>query len=224
MQLVDRAVERAGVTYPAPHGTESIVLTDGDVAEFGRSGRCAVRFGYAPVADLGVPRVAGRLVVAGARVFVEARDVAGRSALEVIAAGRPAFMLGAGEGFCPSQSTFRVVVHGGARTWPLEVAVRGSDPTLTDASTEEPTRTHELTLTETQRRVVEAYLEPMRRGRHEPATHRDVAAALGCHPNSAREVLYAVWSRLFAADVPMPDVADKRVAVAEAIRLHRLLE
>jgi hypothetical protein len=74
-----------------------------------------------------------------------------------------------------------------------------------------------------QRRVVAAYMEPLRHGRLEPATHREVAAALSYHPNSAREALYEVWARMFAAGIPMPDVAEKRVAVVEAVRLHRLL-
>jgi len=216
-------VERAGVTFEAPQGTESVVLCDTDVAEFGRAGTCRVRFGYAPVADLGVPRVAGRLVVAAGRVFVEALDVAGRSALEIVAAGRPPVMLAAGDGFAPSETAFRVIVHGQTRSWPLDVAVRPDSHLLSPDTTDEPTRTHVLTLTDSQHRIIDAYMEPVRRGRLEPATHREVADALGCHQNSAREVLYSVWSVLFAAGVPMPDVADKRVAVVEAIRLHRLL-
>jgi hypothetical protein len=86
------------------------------------------------------------------------------------------------------------------------------------------TRQISVVFTPMQRRVLRAYVEPMRRGRLEPATHREVAEALSYHQNSAREALYEAWARLFAAGVPMPDVSDKRVAVAEAIRLHRLLE
>ena len=41
--------------------------------------------------------------------------------------------------------------------------------------------------------------------------------------NSAREALYEVWAKLFAAGIPMPDVSEKRIAVVEAVRLHRLL-
>lgn len=215
--------ERAGVTYEAPHGTDSVVLSDTQVAEFGRAGSCSIRFGYAPVADLGVPRVAGRLVVAAGRVFVEALDVVGRSALEITAVGRPPVMLAAGDAFAPSESAFRVTVHGQVRSWPLDVVVRTDARLLRADSSDEPTRTHALSLTDGQRRIIDAYMDPLRRGRLEPATHREVAAALGCHPNSAREVLYSVWSSLFAEGVPMPDVADKRVAVVEAIRLHRLL-
>lgn len=223
MAKAQRVSELAGITFDAPHGTQSVVLGDGDVADFGRAGTCAIRFGYAPVADLGVPRVAGSLVVSLGRVCVYAPDASGRSALEVLAPGRPPVMVGAGDGFCPAEPSFRIHVHGHQRTWPLDVVVRASARPVRADDTDEPTQTHELRLTAAQRRIIEAYLEPMRRGRLEPATHREVAEALDCHPNSAREVLYSVWSALFAADVPMPDVADKRVAVVEAIRLHRLL-
>lgn len=216
-------VDRAAITFEAPHGTESVVLRDGDVAEFGRAGTCAVRFAYAPVVDTGVPRIAGRLVVAGGRVFVEASDAPGHSALEISAAGRPPVLLAGGDGFAPSQHTFRVKVHGRERSWALDVAIAPVGPADESFGADEPTERHHLELTDAQRRVLEAYISPIRRGRLEPATHREVADRLGCHPNSAREVLYTVWSALFAAGIPMPEVADKRVAVAETIRLHRLL-
>ncbi len=214
---------RVAVTFDAPHGIESVVLADGDVAEFGRAGTCPIRFAHAPIADTGVPRSAGRLIVAGGRVFIEATNQPGRSALEVSAAGRPPVLVATGDGFAPSESEFRVTVHGQLRSWPLDVVLAPDLEERTHPTTDDPTVTHQLTLTEAQRRVVEAYLDPLRRGRLEPATHREVAASLDCHQNSAREVLYSVWSSLFAAGVPMPDVADKRVAVCQAIRLHKLL-
>ncbi len=215
--------ERAGITYEAPHGTESLVLHDGDVVQFGRGGSCAIRFAYAPVADTGVPRIAGRLVVAGDRVFVEASDGPGRSALEVTAPARPPILLAAGDGFAPAEHTYRITVHGRDRSWPIDVAVAPPVRDRHHHATDAPTERHALELTDAQRRVLEAYTAPLRRGRLEPATHREVADALGCHPNSAREVLYTVWSALFATGIPMPEVADKRVAVAETIRLHKLL-
>lgn len=215
--------ERAAVTFEAPHGVDCTVLVDGDVVEFGRAAECRIRFGYAPLADIGVPRVAGRLVVGGGRVFVGALDVAGRPALEVNTTGRPPVMIAAGDGFAPAGDSFQVTVHGQHRAWRLDVAIRPDLPVDREQSADTPTRTHQLTLSDAQRRIIEAYLSPLRRGRHEPATHREVAERLGCHQNTAREVLYSVWSQLFAAGVPMPDVADKRVAVVEAIRLHRLL-
>jgi hypothetical protein len=214
---------RVAVTFPAPHGTESLVLHDGDVAQFGRSGDCDVRFGYAPIADVGVPRVAGRFVVAGERVFVESVGVTGRRSLEIIAPGRPPMLLGIGDGFAPSENQFHVTVHGEQRAWVLSVVVRRDVPDARRSGWEPPTRSFELRLTDMQQRVVAAYVEPLRNGRMEPATHREVATALSYHPNSAREALYEVWAKMFAAGIPMPDVSDKRVAVVEAVRLHRLL-
>jgi hypothetical protein len=200
-----------------------LLLADGDVARFGRGGNCEVRFGYAPVADVGLPREAGRLVVAAQRVFVESLAEPGRRSMEVSASGRPPMLLGIGEGFAPAEAEFRVVVHGGERAWVLSVVVRRDRPVVLNGF-EPPTRQFELELTAMQRRVVRAYVEPFRRGRLEPATHREVGAALAYHPNTAREALYEVWARMFAAGIPMPDVADKRVAVVEAVRLHRLFD
>ena len=133
-------------------------------------------------------------------------------------------LLGVGEGFSPATSEFRVAVHGEQRSWTLLVAVRGSTSPPVAAGGDLPTRNFELELTPMQRRVVEAYVAPMRRGRLEPATHREVATTLSYHPNSAREALYEVWARMFAAGIPMPDVSEKRVAVAEAVLLHRLFD
>ena len=216
----------AGVCFEGPQGMESEVLREGDTAAFGRAASCRVRFAFAPVAALGVSREAGRFVVAAGRVFVEASAVDGHRAIEVFAPGRPPVLVAPGDAFCPAEQEFRVVVHGEMRTWPLEITTRSeTGPTIGHAASrlDDPTTRTEIVFTEAQRRVLEAYLAPIRRGRIEPATHREVADVLGCHPNSAREVLYAVWAKLFAAAIPMPDVADKRVAVAEAIRAHRLL-
>ena len=55
---------RAVVTFDAPHGAESVVLSDDEVAWFGRDASCAVRFAHAPIVDSGVPRRAGRFIVA----------------------------------------------------------------------------------------------------------------------------------------------------------------
>lgn len=214
---------RAAITFPAPHGMESVVLQDGDLVEFGRGSTCAVRFGYAPIADVGVPRVAGRLVVAAQRLFVESTDLVGRRSLEVTMHGRPPLLLGVGDGFSPAEQEFAISVHGDRQTWRLSIAVRRSSGTIGHLESEPLTSVFDLSLTPLQRRVAVAYAEPLYRGRVEPATHREVAAALSYHPNSAREALYEVWAKMFAAGVPMPDVADKRVAVAEAIHLHRLL-
>ncbi len=210
------------MTYAAPHGTDVHVLQDGEVVDFGRDGSCAVRFAYAPVADQGVARVAGRLLVAGGRVFVESRGAQGHRALEVRADGSPVVQLGHGEGFSPRSSSFEVLVHGD-RAWRLQVDVRHAAHEGADDSNDPPTNRLTLELTPAQRRVLEAYSAPVLRGRLEPATHNEVAGTLDLHANTVREALYEVYARMFTAGIPMPDVTDKRVAVVEAARLHGLV-
>jgi hypothetical protein len=215
--------ERAAVTYPAPHGTESFLLRDGDVVGFGRGVECAIRFAYAPIQDDVVPRLAGQLVVANQRVFVEGVDAPGRPAIEIAVADSPSVPVALGEGHSPRASRFSIHVRGTDQVWKLTVTVRAEDPLTRRDLAGPPTRTYELALTPMQKKVVAAYLEPMQRGRLEPATHREAAARLSYHPNSVREALYDVWSRMFAAGIPIPDLSDKRIAVVEAIRIHGLL-
>ena len=114
-------------------------------------------------------------------------------------------------------------VRGTDQIWKLVVTVRADEPALRREPAGPPTRTYVLELTPMQRKVVEAYLEPLQRGRLEPATHKEAAARLSYHPNSVREALYDVWSRMFAAGIPIPDISDKRIAVVEAVRIHGLL-
>jgi len=216
--------ERAVVTYPAPHGVEAVTLRDGDCVSFGRGGECDVRFGYAPLADRGVPRRAGSLVAANQRVFVESEAEPGHRALTLREPDGSVFQLGVGEGHAPRGPRFEVLVPGESTVWKLSVTVRDARvrPTAADRG-DLPTYRHELVLTDLQRRVLDAYAEPIRHGRMEPATHREVATVLHYHPNTVREVVYDIWAAMFAAQLPMPDVSDKRVAVVEAARTHGLL-
>jgi len=216
-------VERAVVTFPAPHGTEAITLCDGDAVWFGRGAECRIRFGYAPVPDEGVPRVAGSLVAVNRRVFIESATQPGHRALE-LRGNEGTTQIAAGEGFSPRDSQFDLLVRGESSVWKLGVTVRESVDSLTaQRSDDPPTKRFSLDLTESQYAVLAAYCEPPSRGRSEPATHKEVAAALNYHPNTVREILYEIWARMFAQQVPMPDVSDKRVAVVEATRVHGLL-
>jgi hypothetical protein len=218
------AEERAVVTYPAPHGVDAVTLRDGDCVTFGRGADCDVRFGYAPLADRGVPRRAGSLIAANRRIFVESAAEPGHRALTLREPEGSVFQLGVGEGHAPRSSRFEVLVPGETTVWKLAVTVRAPGASAAVAEHADlPTHRHQLELTDTQRRVLDAYAEPIRHGRMEPATHREVGAALHYHPNTVREVVYEVWAAMFAAQIPMPDVSDKRVAVVEAARTHGLL-
>lgn len=218
------AVERAVVTFPAPHGTDSVTLRDGDVARFGRGSDCEVRFGYAPRPDQGLPRVAGRLVVANGRVFVESSGDAAHRALTIRSAEGTTASVGVGEAHSPRENSFEILVPGDGAPWSLTVTVRDTDGTPTSAeSVDPPTKHYTLSLTPLQERVLTAYAEPVRRGAREPATHQQVATALSYHTNTVRNALYEIYNKMFEQQIPMPDVTDKRFAVVEAARAHGLL-
>ncbi len=215
--------ERAVVTYLAPHGTDVTTLLDGESARFGRGAECEIRFAYAPVPDEGVPRVAGSLLATNRRVFVESNDQPGHRTLEVRGPSGST-QIPAGEGFSPRDTHFDLMVRGEHSAWRLGVRVRPNiEQVNLEGSADPPTKRLSLELSEKQWAVLEAYCEPPSRGRSEPATHKEVAAALNYHPNTVREILYEIWALMFELQVPMPDVSDKRIAVVEAARLHGLL-
>jgi hypothetical protein len=199
------------------------MLLDGEAARFGRGTECEIRFAYAPVPDETVPRVAGTLLAANQRVFVESVDQPGYRPLEV-RAPNGITRIPTGEAFSPRDAHFDVLVRGEDSLWKLGVRVRaGAAVAASENSTDPPTKRIALKLTRKQYAVLAAYCEPPRRGRAEPATHKEVAAALNYHPNTVREMLYEIWALMFELQLPMPDVSDKRVAVVEAARLHGLL-
>jgi hypothetical protein len=157
------------------------------------------------------------------RVFVESTDQPGHRTLE-IRGPSGTNQIPAGEGFSPRDAHFDLFVRGEKSAWKLAVRVRTTpDPITTGRSTDPPTKRLSLELSEKQYAVLAAYSEPPNRGRSEPATHKEVAAALNYHPNTVREILYEIWALMFELQVPMPDVSDKRIAVVEAARLHGLL-
>src|SRR3954467_4010282 len=161
-------VERAVVTFPAPHGIEALTLRDGDVVQFGRASECPVRFGYAPTPDQGVPRVAGCLLAVNQRIFVESSSQPGHRALTIRTAGGTVMQLAVGEGHSPRDSQFDVIVHGEDSPWKLGVTVRG--PSAAESvriGGDLPTRRHELVLTDQQQAVLAAYFAPITKGRVE---------------------------------------------------------
>ena len=213
----------AVVNYPAPHGMEAEVLYPGDVVQFGRGVECAIRFGYAPQPDQDVPRVAGELIVVNNRVFIESPQQLGHRALEIQAGGH-SIQIPVGEGYSPREPKFDILVRGTTAPWKLSVTVRTqTNLRVSTNSSDPPTSHYSLVLTDLQRSVLAAYAEPLKQGRSEPATHREVADRLHYHPNTVREAIYEIWTMMFEQGVPMPDVTEKRAAVVEAARIHGLV-
>ena len=137
--------------------------------------------------------MAGRIVVAGERVWVDSLVTPGRPVLEVRPASGPARHLAVSEGYSPPGSQFDIAVYG-ERTWVLLVSVRSGDlpVILPDEIDHLPTRGFQLTLTELHRKVLECYVAPIRRGRQESATHQEVADALSFSRNYIRKTIYDV--------------------------------
>lgn len=213
----------ASVTYPSPHGTDVVELFEGDVIAFGRSSECGIRFGNAPIPDEGVPRIAGKFVVADNRVFLEASDTLGHRAIEVRTQSR-SIHIPFGEGYSSREQSYDVLVRGTSTAWRLRLSVRTPESIQVLAQGRDlPTMHLTIELTDFQWLALRAYYEPIRLGRLEPATHRAVASSLNYHPNTVREALYDIWSLFFEQGVPMLDVDDKRVAVVEAARVHGML-
>ena len=106
----------------------------------------------------------------------------------------------------------------GDTTWRLGVTVRPGEVRPSSRADEPPTKRFSLDLTPQQMSVLTAYCEPPSRGRAEPATHKEVAAALNYHPNTVREVLYEIVSdpdgswvwRHHPGNLPVPAPADSR--------------
>ena len=88
---------RAVVTFPAPHGIEAATLCDDSITAFGRGAECGIRFGFAPTPDESLARIAGRLVVANHRLFVESAAEAGHRALELKTADAEPYRIAGGE-------------------------------------------------------------------------------------------------------------------------------
>jgi hypothetical protein len=213
----------ASVIYPGPDGgVVERLIDDGEIVAFGAAGECGVRFGHAPVRDRAVPGIAGRLLTIGTRLIVECAERPGYRALELLVPGEATRYVPLGEAWSPRPREFTVVVAGGnASGWRMDVTVRRRAVPRGVCSV--PTGLEPLQLAPADLELLTAYAAPLRRGHLEPATHRQVAAALHMDYNTARAKLYQIGRRFFAAELPMPDVSDKRIAVVECARLHGLL-
>ena len=234
-------------TAPTPRGRLSyrvgddqaercqVPLYDDSVVTFGRGESCEARFGHAPVRDWEIPRVAGWLVIAHGRIFVEAagmpdphREESGRPqpvrrALQVSAAGGPPVPVAAGSAYSPSEEIFTIEVVGATDTWELDVVARSRDEGE-DLTMHEP-HTHGVVidLTDVQREVLLAYAEPVLAGSVEPATHDQVAAKVYMSRSQVRRHLERLSDEFFAKRLWSPDSGDTRVRVVETARHNHIL-
>jgi len=212
----------AAVTYPAPHGIEAVELFEGEIVAFGRGSECKIRFGFAPQPDQGLPRVVGKFLTLNQRVFIESSNQLGHRAIEV-QTPQKSVQIAIGEGYGPSEPHFDVIARGSIGIWRLNISLRNSKTVrMLEDAVDLPTMRPNVELSELQTRVLNAYCEPLRCGRIEPASHRDVGLSLNYSASRVRQVLYEVWSIFFEQGIPMVDVDDKRVAVVEAARVHGL--
>lgn len=214
-----------------------VTLCDESTVSFGRGESCEVRFGHAPVRDWEIPRVAGWLVIAHGRVFVEAAPMPGserdaapgqaqpvRRALQVSAAGGPPVPVAAGSAYSPAEGVFTIEVVGATDTWELDIVTRSRVDDDDDLTAHEPlTHSVVIDLTDVQREVLLAYAEPVLAGSVEPATHDQVAAKVFMSRSQVRRQLERLSDEFFAKRLWSPDSGDTRVRVVETARHNHIL-
>lgn len=215
-------MDLAMVTFPAPHGTDSVALGEGDEATFGRGADCTIRFGFAPSIDASLPRLAGAFYLRHGRVSVECSE-RNQFAFELLAPGRPPQTVAVGSSMGPAEPQFAVIIPTPDRRWRLEVFTRPRAVPALSSTTDAQTRALELTMTATEQKIVDAYLAPMRQGSLAPDSHSRAAAAVNYSESYTRKVIYDIYGRMFAAGVPLIPVDDKVQAVAHAMLHHCLV-
>jgi hypothetical protein len=215
----------AAVVFDGPSGADGVLIGGGPAltVPFGRGAQCPVRFGHAPAPDLQLARHCGTFLIAGDRLVIESPPVTGGPPVRICVQGRPPVDLGPGEAYGPAVVDFEVIVRG-EREWAMHVRTRARSamPLSTDGSADPPTERRPLLLSAHERKVLEAYVAPLRAGRLEPSTHAEVAERLAYSVNKTRRDLYGIWQQMVTCGVSVPDYADKRVAVAHAALTHGL--
>lgn len=204
--------------------TRTRTLEPGGALTFGRSSEADLRVGAGPIYDEVVPRLAGRVVAFDGRVFVENLDDV--LALDLRIPRRPLVVLSPGHIHSPDTDTFEIVITGGVTTYELSVRINrdGIVPRRVpiDASPDEldPPTGATPEFTERQRRILDAYVRPMREGGL-PASHQQVADELGISRSLVRVECERIWSALFLAGVPMRNLGNARDEIIDAWSRHR---
>jgi hypothetical protein len=193
---------------------------------FGRGQRTDglhLRIGHAPVHDTAVPRLAGRVFAWDGRIVVANMD--DTLALDVRVHGRPAISLSPGDWHAPCDSAYRIVVTG-TYQYSLGVTVNSDERRMQLTADGRrvvlgsPTGVRPE-FTARQRRILDAYVAPLTEGGTEPASHAQVAEAIGVSRSLVRLECNMIYSQLLRAGVPMRDLDDTRDQIADAWARHR---
>jgi hypothetical protein len=205
-------------------GGTVFLTTEHSAIRFGRSAECPVRFAHQPVADLGVPRVAGVIRVIGHRVAVE--NLSQKVAFDVKTPDAPVEVVRPDMLVAPPGEWFEIRYGGSRDVYVIHVHRHPVPAPLPDrhpgqVDDEVPTRV-DPDLTSRQWQMLAAYTEPLRRGGTSPATHREVAERLHWSHATIRVECHAIWGAFKVAGVPMRQFRDKRDAVIDAAVRHRL--
>ncbi len=210
-------------TVSSEFGTRSLAF-DSEFT-FGRGGDADLRVGAAPIYDEVVPRIAGRVVAMGDRVFVENLDDS--LALDLRVEGRPLMSLSPGHMHSPIDPVFDILITGSITTY--ELAVRVNRDRISprwvriDATPDEldPPTGATPELSPRQRSILDAYVRPLQAG-GTSASHQQVAEELGISRSLVRVECEKIWSALFLAGVPMRDLGNARDEIVDAWSRHRI--
>lgn len=202
----------------------ALIMRENDVVTVGRDPESSIRVGHTPVYDDVVPRKAARLFCVGRRVVVA--NPSSRLAFDVSVDDRPPMVVRPGDWFSPPHHRFEIIVTGGAFRHELTVTMNsvGAKAHLAQSIAEladsEPLTGARPDLTVRQREIIDRYTDPVREG-SSPASHQQVADALGISRSLVRLECNRIWSELLLTGVPMRDLPDKRDAIVDAWTRHR---
>jgi hypothetical protein len=202
--------------------THVVVFGAGRDVTFGRAPTAQLRIGHVPVYDEVVPKVAGKVFAHDDRVVVA--NLHDTLALDIRVPGRPLISVPPRAWHAPAERSFDVLVTG-TFTYELAVTVNVErNPTRVlpagDRTSPEPPTGAHPDLTDRQRAILDAYVAPLAEG-GPPASHQQVAEALGISRSLVRLECHRIWSELLVAGVPMRSLGDARDEIADAWARHR---
>jgi hypothetical protein len=204
------------------HDDVHLVIRDEDI-HFGRAPHNDIRIGHAPIVDDIVPRTTGWIAAERNRIIVA--NVDDRLAFDIVIDGEAPMAVRPGMWVAPPDPEFDVVVVG---TFAYTIAVAHNAagaivhvvPTDVEPDDGLPTGAR-LDLNARQRRVLDAYVAPVIAG-GSPASHQQVADALGISRSLVRLECNRIWSKMLLAGIPMRELTDTRDQIVDAWTRHRL--